>query len=181
MATRKSGSRSRRSAGGSASSVGSDAAKAITDSAQKIWLAGLGAYERARAEGPRVFDTLVEQGKSLGGQARDAADQALRSLKESASGASGRFDKLEQVFEERVQRSLKRLGVLTRGEVADLNQGVRDLADQVRELMAQQGRRASAAPGGARKHSAKRAAKRTVKRAASKATRGSRRAKRAAT
>jgi len=159
MATRKAGSRSRQSNAAS----GNDAARAINESAQKIWLAGLGAFERARAEGPRMFDTLVAQGKGLGGQARDAADQALRSLKESASGASGRFDKLEQVFEERVQRSLKRLGVLTRDEVADLNQGVRDLADQMRELMAQQG---AAAKGAAKKKGKKGAAKR--------ATRGSR-------
>ena len=159
MATRKAGPRSRQSSAAS----GNDTARAITDSAQKIWLAGLGAFERARAEGPRMFDTLVAQGKGLGGQARDAADQALRSLKESASGASGRFDKLEQVFEERVQRSLKRLGVLTRDEVADLNQGVRDLADQMRELMAQQ---AAAGKGAEKKKGRKRAAKR--------ATRGSR-------
>jgi len=141
----------------------SELGRAMADSAQKIWLAGLGAFERARAEGPRMFDTLVAQGKGLGDQARDAADQALRSLKESASGASGRFDKLEQVFEERVQRSLKRLGVLTRDEVADLNQGVRDLADQMRELMARQG----AAPKPAAKKKGK-------KRAAKRATRGSR-------
>jgi poly(hydroxyalkanoate) granule-associated protein len=159
MATRKAGSRSRQSNAAS----GNDAARAINESAQKIWLAGLGAFERARAEGPRMFDTLVAQGKGLGGQARDAADQALRSLKESATGASGRFDKLEQVFEERVQRSLKRLGVLTRDEVADLNQGVRDLADQMRELMAQQG---AAAKGAATKKGKKRSPKR--------ATRGSR-------
>ena len=159
MATRKAGSRSRQSNAAS----GNATARAINESAQKIWLAGLGAFERARAEGPRMFDTLVAQGKGLGGQARDAADQALRSLKESAGGASGRFDKLEQVFEERVQRSLKRLGVLTRDEVADLNQGVRELADQMRELMAQQG---AAAKGSAKKKGKKRAAKR--------ATRGSR-------
>ena len=96
-----------------------------------------------------------------GDQARDAADQALRSLKESASGAGGRFDKLEQVFEERVQRSLKRLGVLTRDEVADLNQGVRELADQMRELMARQGAAPKAA---AKKKGKKRAAKRATRR-----------------
>jgi poly(hydroxyalkanoate) granule-associated protein len=156
MATRKAGSRSRQSTAAS----GNDAARAITDSAQKIWLAGLGAFERARAEGPRMFDTLVAQGKGLGDQARDAADQALRSLKESASGASGRFDKLEQVFEERVQRSLRRLGVLTRDEVADLNQGVRELSDQMRELMARQGATPKAA---AKKKGKKRAAKRATR------------------
>ena len=156
-----------------------DAAKAVGDSAQKIWLAGLGAFERARADGPRMFETLVEQGKSLGGQAREAADQALRNLKEGAASAGGHFDKLEQVFEDRVSRSLQRLGVLTRAEVADLNQGVKDLADQVRDLMAQQqdaGRRAAksaSATGRRAAGTAKKAARKTKKRAKS-ATRGSR-------
>ena len=172
MATRKSRSRSRTS---DSTAGGNDAARAINESAQKIWLAGLGAFERARAEGPRMFDTLVEQGKSLGGQARDAADQALRTLKEQASGAGGRFDKLEQVFEDRVSRSLRRLGVITRSEVADLSQGVRELSDQVREMMSQQQQRGSAAPKAkkaARKAGSK--AKRTVKRTAKKAAKRAR-------
>jgi poly(hydroxyalkanoate) granule-associated protein len=171
MATRKSRSRSRTSG---STAGGNDTARAINESAQKIWLAGLGAFERARAEGPRMFDTLVEQGKSLGGQARDAADQALRTLKEQASGAGGRFDKLEQVFEDRVSKSLRRLGVITRSEVADLSQGVRDLSDQVREMMSQQ-QRGSAAPKAkkkARKAGGK--AKRTVKRTAKKAAKRAR-------
>ncbi len=166
MATRKSRTRSR--ASGSPGG-GNETARAINDSAQKIWLAGLGAFERARAEGPRMFDTLVEQGKSLGGQARDAADQALRSLKEQASGAGGRFDKLEQVFEDRVSKSLKRLGVMTRSEVADLSQGVRDLSDQVREMMSQRSSPAPKARKATRRAGTK--AKRTVKRTAKKAKR----------
>ena len=173
MATRKARPRSRTSG---SSGGGNETARAINDSAQKIWLAGLGAFERARAEGPRMFDTLVDQGKSLGGQAREAADQALRTLKEQASGAGGRFDKLEQVFEDRVSRSLKRLGVITRSEVADLSQGVRDLSDQVREMMSSQ-QRSSPAPKArkaARKAGTK--AKRTVKRTAKKAAKRARRA-----
>ena len=176
MATRKSGARARTS---ETRDGAGDAANAIGDSAQKIWLAGLGAFERARSEGPRMFETLVEQGKTLGGQAREAADQALRNLKEGAASAGGRFDKLEQVFEDRVSRSLQRLGVLTRAEVADLNQGVKDLADQVRDLMALQqdaGRRAAksaSATGRRAAGTAKKAARKTKKRAKS-ATRGSR-------
>ncbi len=180
MATRKSGASARAS---QPRNPASEAANMMGDSAQKIWLAGLGAFERARAEGSGMFDTLVEQGKSLGGQARDAADQALRSLKEQASGAGGRFDKLEQVFEDRVSKSLKRLGVMTRSEVADLSQGVRDLSDQVREMMSQQ-RRSPAAPkaskaarkaGSKAKRTAKKA-KRTVKRTAKKAAKRARHA-----
>lgn len=168
MATRKSGTRSRQPPDHGA---GSDATKAISDSAQRIWLAGLGAFERARAEGPRMFDTLVEQGKSLGGQARDAADQALRNLREGASSAGGRFDKLEQVFEDRVSKSLKRLGVLTRGEVADLSDNVRELSDQVRAMMAQQGRAGAATKAKGKAKRAAGTARRKAKRS-SKATRG---------
>lgn len=181
MATRKSRTRSRPS---HSSAGGSETARAITDSAQKIWLAGLGAFERARAEGPRMFDNLVDQGNRLGGQAREAADQALRSLKESAAGATGRFDKLEQVFEDRVSRSLRRLGVITRSEVADLSQGVRELSDQVREMMSRQDGGAGPAAGAgrsgktakARAGTVKRKAKRTVKSAARKAKRTAKRA-----
>ena len=173
MATRKSGARARAS---QPRNPASEAANMMGDSAQKIWLAGLGAFERARAEGSGMFDTLVEQGKSLGGQAREAADQALRTLKEQASGAGGRFDKLEQVFEDRVSRSLRRLGVITRSEVADLSQGVRELSDQVREMMSAQGRApaASTARKAPRKSGAK--AKRKVKSTAKKAAKRAKRA-----
>jgi poly(hydroxyalkanoate) granule-associated protein len=92
-----------------------------------------------------MFDTLVEQGKSLGGKAREAADQAMKSVREGTSGAAGRFDKLEQVFEDRVSKSLTRLGVLTRGELADLSKQVRDLTEDVRKLSAKSGRAAGAA------------------------------------
>ena len=172
----------------SSTTTADDMGKAVTDSAQKIWLAGLGAYERAKAEGPKMFDTLVEQGKGLREKAREAADQALKSVREASTDAGQRFDKLEQVFEDRVSKSLNRLGVLTRGEVKDLSNQVRELTDDVRALMKQQARAAasSAKRGGPAKRSgtskraakAKRrtaakvgAAKRKVKRAVSKVKR----------
>ena len=156
-----------------------DAAKALADSAQRIWLAGLGAFERARTEGPRMFDALVEQGKTLGGRAREAADQALRNMRDTASGATQGFDRLEQVFEERVSRSLGRLGVLTRAEVNDLSEQVRDLTDEVRSMMERSGKAAGAATKRTTRR-AKGAARRTAKRtarAAGAATRRPRKSK----
>ena len=132
---------------------------ALRDSAQKIWLAGLGAYERAKAEGPRMFDTLVEQGKTLRGRAAEAADQALKSVREQAGEAQGKWDKLEQVFEDRVSRSLNRLGVLTSKEVGDLTRQVEELNRQVREMMKDgaPGAKAARAKGKAKKPRAKKA------------------------
>jgi hypothetical protein len=71
-------------------------AQAIRDSAQRIWLAGLGAFEHARTEGPRVFDAFVAQGRTLGARAASAADEALRSLlelNENLRGMAGRGKK----------------------------------------------------------------------------------------
>jgi poly(hydroxyalkanoate) granule-associated protein len=115
------------------------------DSAQKIWLAGLGAFERAKSEGPKMFEALVEQGRSLGARAREGADQAVRAMREQASEAGGKWDKLEQVFEERVAKSLNRLGVITSKEVDDLSRQVRELNDNVREMMRGGARSAKAA------------------------------------
>ena len=121
--------------------AGDNVAQAMRDSAQKIWLAGLGAFERAKSEGPRMFDTLVEQGKGLRARASEAADQALKAVREQAGEAQGKWDKLEQVFEDRVSRSLNRLGVLTSREVGDLSRQVDELNRTVRELMQSKGAR----------------------------------------
>jgi poly(hydroxyalkanoate) granule-associated protein len=139
----------------SRASAGGDSAQAMRDSAQKIWLAGLGAFERAKSEGPKMFETLVTQGRDLSGRAREAADQALRAVREQAGEAQGRWDKLEQVFEERVSRSLGRLGVMTRGEMNDLARQVEALNANVREMMRGAAKPAAGAArkarGGARK------------------------------
>ena len=140
----KSGNKQRQGSG--------DSAQAVRDSAQKIWLAGLGAFERAKTEGPRMFETLVEQGRNMGARAVGAADDALKNLRE-ANYAGGKWDKLEQVFEERVSRSLNRLGVLTKNEIDDLSRQVQELNDSVRDLMKGPGKpgKAGAKAGGRKK------------------------------
>ena len=128
-----------------------DTAEAIRGSAQKIWLAGLGAFERARTEGPRMFETLVEQGRSMGARAMGAADDALKNIREANYGG-GKWDKLEQVFEDRVSRSLGRLGVLTARDVEDLSRQVNELNETVRKLMTgASGGAARGAKGGGKK------------------------------
>ena len=42
-----------------------DFAQGIRDSSRQIWIAGLGAFSRAQAEGMKVFESLVEQGQNL--------------------------------------------------------------------------------------------------------------------
>ncbi len=151
MATRKTKTRAK----ARMSAADNQLAQAVTQSAQKIWLAGLGAFARARTEGDKLFDLLVEQGKTIRTKSGKAADHAMKSVRTQAdatlSTAQGKWDKLEQVFEDRVSRSLNRLGVLTSKDVDDLARQVSDLNESVRALMG------GAAPGRARKAPAKKA------------------------
>jgi poly(hydroxyalkanoate) granule-associated protein len=124
-------------------------AKQVMDSAQQIWLAGLGAFSKAQVEGKKVFETLVAQGAKIEERTRHVAEATIETAKDQATKtidmATGKFDKLEQVFESRVHSSLNRLGVLTSKDVEALAAQVGELSESVRALLAQE-KRAAARP-----------------------------------
>lgn len=107
-------------------------AQTVKDSAQQIWLAGLGAFVKAQAEGMKAFNTLVKEGETL--QSR-TSKVASAKVAEAAAKASGTWDKLEQVFEDRVARALAKLGVHTQSDVERLTERVDALSDAVNELI----------------------------------------------
>ena len=62
----------------SAGSAGAQAqaerlSKTLSESAQQIWLAGVGAFSRAQAEGGKLFEALVKEGMTLEQTARKIA------------------------------------------------------------------------------------------------------------
>jgi poly(hydroxyalkanoate) granule-associated protein len=122
-------------------------AEALKESAEKIWLAGLGAFERMKSDGPRMFETLVEQGRNMSARAKDAADQALRSMREANFEGGGKWDKFQQDMQERVSKSLGSLGVSSSKQMDALARQVAELNEQMRGLMA------ASARGGTRKAS----------------------------
>lgn len=143
-----------------------DVSQQVLDSSRSIWLAGLGAFSRAQAEGMRMFEGLVKQGEALESKTKRAAvdtaaaasDVAKAKVKEMKSGVGGTWDKLESVFEARVARALAKLGVHTQSDVERLTERVDALSEAVNELIkAKGGARAPVAATPAR--ASKRAAK----------------------
>jgi len=106
-------------------------ASMVTESANQIWLAGLAAFEKAQKEGTKIFDTLVREGEKVERKTRKAAEERLDDVK---SKATGTWDKLEQVFEDRVEGALASLGVPSRGDVEDLSARVAKLSKAVSTL-----------------------------------------------
>jgi poly(hydroxyalkanoate) granule-associated protein len=108
-------------------------AAAIRDSANNIWLAGLGAFAKAQEEGEKLFDALVKEGETVQTRAKKAADAKVAEVNERASTT---WDKLEQVFEDRVARALHSLSVPTKQDIDTLSERVAELTKVVKKLSA---------------------------------------------
>ena len=52
-------------------------ASSVKDSAQQIWLAGMGAFSKAQEEGTKVFEALVKEGMSLQKKTQAVAEEKL--------------------------------------------------------------------------------------------------------
>ena len=116
--------------------------KSLMDSAQQIWMAGLGAFGRAQEEGTKLFDALIKEGVALEHKtrkfttgnldvARDAVETTVAQVRERAQDT---WDKLEKVFENRVSRALAKLGVPGRDEMQALLDRVEELNRALRKM-----------------------------------------------
>ena len=109
-----------------------------------IWLAGLGAMAQAqaqaRAQGSKAFESLVADGLAFQRKSQAAAQEKLHEatahFNQLAQGitsgintsivqpAGVKVDRLEHMFEDRVARALKSLGLPTAQEVTELQERV---------------------------------------------------------
>ncbi len=114
-------------------------AGSVKDSAQQIWLAGMGAFSKAQAEGGKVFDALVKEGMNLQRKTQSVAEGKLSEVSSKMSGmasevqarAGQQWDKLESIFEERTAKALSKLGVPTAKDVAALSARIDALSAQL--------------------------------------------------
>ena len=102
----------------------------------EVWLAGLGALAQVQAQGSKAFESLVEKGLAFQRQsqatAQEKINEAAAHFNQLTQGlgaglvapVGAKVDRLEHLFEDRVARALKSLGLPTAQEVADLQDRV---------------------------------------------------------
>ena len=110
-----------------------DMSQRMKDSAQHIWLAGLGAFAKAQEEGGKVFENLVKEGSHLQQTTQQAQAKMTEAAEKVGQMASGQMDKLETIFEERVAMALKSMGLPSAEDVAALQARVEQLEKQLAE------------------------------------------------
>ena len=117
----------------------SDLAHSVKDSAQQIWLAGMGAFAKAQEEGGKVFEALVKEGTSLQKKTQGLAEERISAvtgkMTKMADGMSNKagaqWDKLESIFEQRVAKALNKMGVPSSKDIDALIKRIDGLSAQV--------------------------------------------------
>jgi poly(hydroxyalkanoate) granule-associated protein len=140
--TASSASTAARTPKGTAGLMDSQIAAAVKDSAQHIWLAGMGAFAKAQEEGGKVFEALVKEGMSLQKKTQGLAEEKIgevtgkmTAMADTVTAKAGQnWDKLETIFEARTAKALNKLGVPTAKDVAALVERVDALAAAVAKL-----------------------------------------------
>src|SRR3546814_123782 len=98
----------------------------------QIWLAGLGAFSRAEADGGKFFDALVDVGKDLEARTRETSDSRVDELREKVLSRTGEtMDKMERAFDDRLNKALSKLGLPNKREVEVLQQRVQELTAEL--------------------------------------------------
>jgi poly(hydroxyalkanoate) granule-associated protein len=142
-------------------------ASSVRESAQQIWLAGMGAFAKAQAEGRQRFEALVQEGTNLQKKTQAAAEERfnevtnrMTSMADDAAARAGKqWDRLESIFEERTAKAMKKLGVPSAKDVEELKARIEELSAQVARSARSATRKTAAKSTAARKTAAKRAGK----------------------
>ena len=147
-------------------------AGAVRESAQQIWLAGLGAFSKAQEGGGKVFDALMKEGLSIHRKTQATAEEKISEASGKMANMAGdiqskaghQWDKLENIFEDRVAKALNKLGVPSAKEVDALKQRIDELNQSLQKMTA----RPAAAKAPAARKAATPAAKKSAAPAAAK-------------
>lgn len=106
----------------------------VTESAHKIWLAGLGAVVYAQEGGGKLFNELVKRGREMEAHAKLSPLDMTVTLRGATDRAMTAWQHLGKGVDEQVTAALHRIGVPTRSEIATLGKRVELLTASIEKL-----------------------------------------------
>jgi poly(hydroxyalkanoate) granule-associated protein len=157
-------------------------ASSVKDSAQQIWLAGLGAFSRVQEEGSKVFEALTKEGLAIQRKTQEAAGEKMAEASSKMthmasdiqSRAGQQWDKLENIFEDRVAKALNKLGVPSARDIEALTARIDELNKSIQKMSSKApagktaARRTAPNPKPSQKATAKKAPRPAAKRPAAR-------------
>jgi poly(hydroxyalkanoate) granule-associated protein len=112
----------------------------VLDRNRDIWLAGLGAFSKARDESSEVFNKLIESGEKFEDKYKQMVDESSESAIKKVTNLFEKIpnpsEKIEDIFDSRVARALKRMGIMPAiNALQTLSERVDDLNSLIEEYV----------------------------------------------
>jgi poly(hydroxyalkanoate) granule-associated protein len=122
-----------------AATSGQRFSRGLADSAQQIWLAGLGALSRTQQEGGKFFDALVEEGVRIQEkthayneeQMQQGRQQSTAWMEQARQRTNAAMGKLEKAFDDRIARAMKRMQMPRHEDIQELSARIDALTREV--------------------------------------------------
>jgi poly(hydroxyalkanoate) granule-associated protein len=112
-----------------------DIRKFVKESAQKCFLAGLGALSFASERGSRLFDDLIKKGKdfeSKGKQSFEGTEDRMTEMKKMAESYGKTF---ESAMDEKLKKVITKIGIPTKEDISNLSKRVEALMTNVEGIL----------------------------------------------
>lgn len=138
--------------------------------AEKVWLAGLGALAQAEKQGDKLFRSLVKKGKRYEEFIPLAGDAVKDSVTTAKKQASDAFQGMESAFDRQVKAAMKRAGLASKSDVDALKKEVAKLknASKSSRSKSKTPTKKTAAKKPAKKNAKKKPAKKAAKKSSTR-------------
>lgn len=102
----------------------------FVESAQQVWLAGLGILTLAQEEGGKLFETLVDAGKQI----EKVMPSPAEALRDATANAESYWKRIQRIVDQQIAVALHRLGVPTKDEIDRLTKRIEQLTASIEAL-----------------------------------------------
>jgi poly(hydroxyalkanoate) granule-associated protein len=102
----------------------------LVDSAQQIWMAGVGVLTLAQEESGKLFSALVDAGKQMEKVLPSPTDV----LKTASDSAESYWAKVQKIIDHQITATLHRFGVPTKDEIDRLTRRIEQLTASIEAL-----------------------------------------------
>jgi len=118
----------------------------IRESAQQIWLAGLGAFALANQQGGKLFNNLVKKGHDVEKENKARFHEVMNKVEKIRDDAGRAIEKVASPFPDGMKSALQGLGIPSRKEIVTLTKRVEELTKSVERTRVKAHKRVSRKP-----------------------------------
>jgi poly(hydroxyalkanoate) granule-associated protein len=115
-----------------------DIRKFVKESAQKCFLAGLGALSLAGEKGSRLFEDLIKKGKDFESKSKQSAENTEDSMTEIKKMAESYGKTFESAMDEKLKKVITKIGIPTKEDISNLNKRIEALMANLEGILSKQ-------------------------------------------